>query len=99
MNTAGAFRWQTVADENASTWELMFRSNLLTTVNACRAAIPHLERSAAGRIINTGAHAALRADSGVGPYAASKAGVHRLTESLATELKDTRVRSTQFSLH
>jgi NAD(P)-dependent dehydrogenase (short-subunit alcohol dehydrogenase family) len=28
---------------------------------------------------------------GMGPYAASKAGVHRLTESLAEELKDANV--------
>ena len=30
---------------------------------------------------------ALQAGSGMGPYAASKAGVHRLTEALAAELK------------
>jgi NAD(P)-dependent dehydrogenase (short-subunit alcohol dehydrogenase family) len=31
--------------------------------------------------------AALQAGSGMGPYAASKAGVHRLTEALASEWK------------
>ena len=30
---------------------------------------------------------ALQAGSGMGPYGASKAGVHKLTESLAAELK------------
>ena len=30
---------------------------------------------------------ALQAGSGMGPYAASKAGLHKLTESLAAELK------------
>jgi 3-oxoacyl-[acyl-carrier protein] reductase len=30
---------------------------------------------------------ALKAGAGMGPYAASKSGVHRLTESLAEELK------------
>ena len=30
---------------------------------------------------------ALQAGAGMGPYAASKAGVHRLTEALAAELK------------
>jgi 3-oxoacyl-[acyl-carrier protein] reductase len=30
---------------------------------------------------------ALHADAGFGPYAASKSGVHRLTEALASELK------------
>ena len=40
-----------------------------------------------GRIVNVGAQSALQAASGFGPYAASKSAVHRLTESLAAELK------------
>jgi 3-oxoacyl-[acyl-carrier protein] reductase len=46
-----------------------------------------LHQSNAGRIVNVGAHAALHAGAGMGAYAASKGGVHRLTESLAAELK------------
>jgi NAD(P)-dependent dehydrogenase (short-subunit alcohol dehydrogenase family) len=91
INTAGTFRWQKVADGDPKTWDLLFASNLKTTVNACRAAIPHLRQSAAGRIINVGAYAALKASAGMGAYTASKAGVHRLTESLAAELKSERI--------
>ena len=43
------------------------------------------------RIINVGANAAAKSGAGMGPYAASKSGVHRLTESLAEELKDTGI--------
>jgi NAD(P)-dependent dehydrogenase (short-subunit alcohol dehydrogenase family) len=88
INTAGSFRWQTVADGDPSTWDPLFQSNLMSAVNACRAAIPHLRASRAGRIINIGAVAALKAGAGMGAYTASKSGVHRLTESLAAELKD-----------
>jgi NAD(P)-dependent dehydrogenase (short-subunit alcohol dehydrogenase family) len=91
INTAGSFRWQTVADGDPGTWDSQFTSNLKSTVNACRAAIPHLRASSAGRIINIGAYAALKASEGMGAYAASKSGVHRLTESLAAELKDQRI--------
>jgi NAD(P)-dependent dehydrogenase (short-subunit alcohol dehydrogenase family) len=91
INTAGSFRWQTVADGDPGTWDALFKSNLKSTVNACRAAIPHLRASRAGRIINIGAYAALKASAGMGAYAASKSGVHRLTESLAAELKDRRI--------
>jgi NAD(P)-dependent dehydrogenase (short-subunit alcohol dehydrogenase family) len=87
INIAGAFRWQTLADGDPAAWDLLFAVNLKTAVNASRAALPHLRRSKAGRIINIGANAALKAGAGMGPYTASKAGVHRLTESLAEELK------------
>ena len=69
----------------------MFALNLTTALNASRAALPHLKSSDEGRIINVGANAALRSAAGMGAYAASKAGVHRLTESLAEELKETSV--------
>jgi NAD(P)-dependent dehydrogenase (short-subunit alcohol dehydrogenase family) len=87
LNIAGGFRWETVEAGGSGTWQKMFLANLQTAVNASRAAIPHLKASAAGRIVNVGANAALRAGAGMGPYAASKAGIHRLTEALAEELK------------
>jgi NAD(P)-dependent dehydrogenase (short-subunit alcohol dehydrogenase family) len=91
INTAGAFRWQTVADGDPAAWDLLFSINVKTTLNTCRAALPHLRASRAGRIVNVGAYAALKAGAGIGAYTASKAGVHRLTESLAAELKDQRI--------
>ncbi|WJR75245.1 3-oxoacyl-ACP reductase FabG [Bradyrhizobium sp. NP1] len=87
VNIAGGFAFETVADGSSKTWERMYALNVLTALNASRAAIPHLTKSGAGRIINIGAIGALQAAAGMGPYAASKAGVHRLTESLAAELK------------
>ncbi|QUS39764.1 SDR family NAD(P)-dependent oxidoreductase [Tardiphaga alba] len=87
INIAGAFRFEAIADGDNASWETMHRLNLLTALNTSRAAIPHLVTSSAGRIVNIGAIGALEAGSGMGPYAASKAGVHRLTESLAAELK------------
>jgi NAD(P)-dependent dehydrogenase (short-subunit alcohol dehydrogenase family) len=65
----------------------MHALNVLTALNASHAALPHLAASKAGRIVNIGAMGALQAGSGMGPYAASKAGVHRLTEALANEWK------------
>ena len=87
INIAGAFKFETIADGDTKSWETMHRLNLLTALNTSRAAIPHLIKSNAGRIVNIGAIGALDAGSGMGPYAASKAGVHKLTEALAAELK------------
>jgi NAD(P)-dependent dehydrogenase (short-subunit alcohol dehydrogenase family) len=69
----------------------MFALNLTTALNATRAALPHLKQSPEGRIVNVGANAAVKSAAGMGAYAASKSGVHRLTESLAEELKSTSV--------
>ncbi len=90
LNVAGGFVWQTTDDAEPA-WERMFALNLKTALNASRAALPWLKRSEEGRIVNVGANAALKSAAGMGAYAASKAGVHRLTESLAEELKDTSV--------
>lgn len=87
VNVAGGFLWQTLEDGHTGAWELMHRLNLLTCLHTSRAALPHLKASTAGRIINIGANAALKAGAGMGAYTASKAAVHRLTESLAEETK------------
>ena len=87
VNIAGGFTFETIADGDIKSWQRMYALNVLTALNASRAAIPHLLASAAARIVNVGAMGALQAGSGMGPYAASKAGVHRLTEALAAEHK------------
>lgn len=90
-NIAGGFRSETLEQGSVATWELMFAMNLKTAVVACQAALPYLIASGAGRIVNVGAGAAARAGAGMGAYTASKAGVERLTEALAAELRDRNI--------
>lgn len=90
LNIAGGFVWQTTDDPEPA-WARMFALNVTTALNASRAALPHLKASDEGRIVNVGANSALKSAAGMGAYAAAKAGVHRLTESLAEELKDSSV--------
>ncbi len=91
VNIAGGFQWQPLAEGALEVWDTMFAMNLKTAVNACSAALPFLGARGAGRIINIGAGAAARAAAGMGAYTASKAGVERLTESLAEELKERNI--------
>lgn len=90
VNIAGGFAWETLADGSADTWDRMYGMNVRSAVNTCQAALGHLANPAS--IVNIGAGAAHKAGLGMGAYAASKAGVHRLTEALAEELKGKGVR-------
>ena len=87
INIAGGFAFEAVAEGDPRTWQRMYALNVLTALNASQSALPHLDASGTGRIINVGAMGALQAGAGMGAYAASKAGVHRLTEALAAEWK------------
>jgi NAD(P)-dependent dehydrogenase (short-subunit alcohol dehydrogenase family) len=91
VNIAGGFRWEKIEGTSIDTWDQLFQMNLRTAVNASQAALPHLLASANGRIVNVGAMAAAKAGTGMGAYAASKAGIAKLTEALAAELKDRAV--------
>jgi NAD(P)-dependent dehydrogenase (short-subunit alcohol dehydrogenase family) len=88
VNVAGGFRWEKIADGDIATWDLLYSMNLRTAVVSCHSALPAMLERGGGRIINIGAGAAAKAGLGMGAYAASKAGVQRLTEALSEEVKD-----------
>ena len=90
VNIAGGFVWETVADGSLDSFDRMYRMNLRTAAASCRAAIPLLAKGSA--IVNVGAAGAVRPGAGFAAYAASKTGVHALTESLAEELKGRGIR-------
>jgi NAD(P)-dependent dehydrogenase (short-subunit alcohol dehydrogenase family) len=91
VNIAGGFTWQKVADGPNTEWDRLYRMNFSTALSMSRAALPHLV-AAHGAIVNIGAAAAIKAAAGMSAYAASKSAVAKLTESLADEVKDSRVR-------
>lgn len=90
VNVAGGFLWETVIDGSLDSWDRMYAMNLRTAVISSRAAVAHLVKG--GAIVNIGAAAAGNAAMGLAPYAASKAGVKALTESLADELRGKGIR-------
>jgi NAD(P)-dependent dehydrogenase (short-subunit alcohol dehydrogenase family) len=88
VNIAGTFRWEKLAGGSLDTWDFLYRVNLRTALAASKAALPFLVESSGASIVNIGAMGAVKAGAGMGAYAASKAGVAKLTEALAEELKD-----------
>ncbi len=93
VNTVGTFAMAGIDEANPAQWEFLFKVNLSTTLNMCRAAVPPMRGAGRGSIVNVGAGAALKASAGMSAYAASKSAVLRLTESLADELKSHGVRA------
>ncbi len=91
-NIAGGFRWETVSEGSIDTWDTLYNMNVKTTVNASKAVLPHMMAAKSGAIVNIGAMGATRAAMGMGAYAASKAGVARLTEGLSEEVKGQGIR-------
>lgn len=91
VNVAGGFTWETLEGGAIATFSKMHAMNLLTNATITQLALSELKKSAAGRIVNIGAGGAVKAGMGMGAYAASKSGVHRLTEALAEELAGSSV--------
>ena len=86
INVAGGFAWETLEGGSIDTWAKMQAMNLMSNATITKLALPHLIAADEARIVNIGAGAAIKAGMGMGAYAASKSGVHRLTEALAEEL-------------
>ncbi len=86
VNVAGGFTWETLEGGSIDAWARMQSMNLISNATISKLALPALTKSGEGRIISIGAGAAVKAGMGMGAYAASKSGVHRLTEALAEEL-------------
>ncbi len=92
LNLAGGFTGgDSVADSNPADLQKMLDMNLWTAYNLCRAAMPSMLQQQWGRIVNVAARDALAGRANFSAYGISKAGVLRLTESLAAEGKKRNV--------
>ena len=93
VHTVGTFGMADIDAADPTHWELLFKVNLITTLNMCRAVVATMRAAERGSIVTVGSAAAARAGKGMAAYAASKSAVLRLTESLADELKAHGVRA------
>jgi NAD(P)-dependent dehydrogenase (short-subunit alcohol dehydrogenase family) len=73
-----------VADLSLADWSELVAVNLTGAFCVAKAALPHLIASR-GAVVSVASVAALRASAGMGGYAATKAGLTMLTQSLAVD--------------
>jgi NAD(P)-dependent dehydrogenase (short-subunit alcohol dehydrogenase family) len=91
-NIAGGFRMgDPVHATRDADWDYLFDVNLRTMLHAVRAVVPAMLAHGGGKIVNVAAAAAQKGTARMGAYAASKAGVVRLTEAMAAELRDRNI--------
>lgn len=88
VNCAGGYgRLSSVEDMPADEWDRTIALNQRSVFLASRAAIPHLKRSRAGRIINVSSISGRQVTVASSPaYVSAKAAVIQLTRYLAQEL-------------
>ncbi|HEY3092897.1 MAG TPA: SDR family oxidoreductase [Vicinamibacterales bacterium] len=94
VNMASIYREKAVDDLTVEDWDVQMAVDLRAAWLCSQAAIPHMRRAGAGRIVNFSdwvARSGRPRYTGYLPYYVAKAGVIALTEALALELAGDQV--------
>ncbi|KAF9494389.1 NAD(P)-binding protein [Pleurotus eryngii] len=87
VNNAGYGVPATIEEGGVESIKLQFATNLYGPIDVINAALPHMRALKSGTIVNVGSRSAWKTElPGIGPYSASKAALHALTETLTFEL-------------
>jgi 3-oxoacyl-[acyl-carrier protein] reductase len=86
VNNAGFHQDALLAQMPVGAWTGVIRTNLDAVFHGCQAVLPTMISQRFGRIINVASLSAWAAPAGQTNYAAAKAGVLALTQSLAKEV-------------
>jgi 3-oxoacyl-[acyl-carrier protein] reductase len=86
VNNAGFHEDSLLATMTLESWQRVLDANLHGVFHGCQAVLPTMIGQRHGRIINIASLSALLAPPGQANYAAAKAGVVALTQSLAKEV-------------
>lgn len=91
VNTVGGFATGRVTAEALDQWDLMMLLNAKVALVTSAAVLPGMVAAGHGRIVHIAAQPGLKATAGQAAYAASKAAVIRLVETIAAEHRADRI--------
>jgi NAD(P)-dependent dehydrogenase (short-subunit alcohol dehydrogenase family) len=91
VNTVGGFATGKVETEALDQWDMLMLLNAKIALVTSAAVLPALRAAGHGRIVHIAAQPGLKATGGQAAYAASKAAVIRLIESIAVEHRADRI--------
>ena len=94
VNNAGVMLLGPVADADTEEWRRMIGVNLLGLLYCTHAALPLIEASGGGDVVNISSVAGRRADAGAAVYNMTKFGVHAFSEALRQEALHAGIRVT-----
>jgi NAD(P)-dependent dehydrogenase (short-subunit alcohol dehydrogenase family) len=90
VNNAAVYPRASFLDSTQEEWTLAIHTNVVGLAHCCRMALPGMLERGFGRIINLGSLAWRGPIPNSSAYTVSKAGVHALTRSIATEIDRSR---------
>jgi NAD(P)-dependent dehydrogenase (short-subunit alcohol dehydrogenase family) len=92
INNAGRFLLRPIVDTSEEEWDTILAINVKGAFLHCRAALPHLEASGAGAIVNTASISGVVGLNDQTAYCASKGALVQLTRQLAVDYAARHVR-------
>ena len=95
MNNAGIYEEHPLTEVSYALWQQHFQRtlgiNLIGAANAIYCAAQHMQKNGGGRIVNISSRAAFRGEPTAPAYAASKAGLNIMGQSLAKLLAPQKI--------
>jgi NAD(P)-dependent dehydrogenase (short-subunit alcohol dehydrogenase family) len=92
INSAGVYSEKLIGDVSEDEYDYIMDINVKGTYFMCKYAIPELEKSEAGAIVNVSSDSGLQGTLHATAYCASKGAVTIFTKSLALELASNNIR-------
>lgn len=92
INNAGIGDFGTIEEMPSETWEQVIKTNLFGVYYAAKAAHPFLKERGEGDIVNVASTAGLKGGPNMSAYAASKAAVVSLSQSMMAEWRKQNIR-------